>query len=154
MQRRIIPDVIDGQQSLCLLPPNATAYAAALLMRERRVGAVMVTVDGPLLGIVTERDLVYRLQAAGLSAQQTSLREIMTPAPETLAPDDLASVALEKMRLGHYRHLPIVDAGRIVGMVSIRDLYECTRQTLELELKSAESLIYGDQYGMASPAPN
>lgn len=154
MQRVIIPDVIDGQQSLCLLPPEATARAAALLMRERRVGAVMVAVEGRLVGIVTERDLVYRLLADGRPAEQISLHQIMTPDPQTLAPDDPATDALEKMRLGHYRHLPVVDGDRILGMVSIRDLYECTRQMLERDLKSAETLIYGDQYGIAAPSPN
>jgi CBS domain-containing protein len=150
MQRRIIPGVIDGEQALCCLPPTATAHEAALMMRERRVGAVMVVVQGRLLGIVTERDLVFRLLADGRDPRVTALAEIMTRDPETLRPDDSALDALDKMRTGRYRHLPVVDGGEIAGMVSIRDLYEAVRRSLEEELQSAESLIYGEQYGLAA----
>jgi CBS domain-containing protein len=151
MKRRIIPGVIDGEQALCCLPPGASARDAATLLRERRIAAVMVVEKGRLLGIVTERDLVFRLLAEGRDPASTTLAAIMTPEPETLSPDDSALEALEKMRAGRYRHLPVVDAGGTIrGMVSIRDLYEAVRLTLEEELHSAESLIYGEQYGIAS----
>lgn len=150
MRRQIIPGVIDGKQALCCLPPEAMAHEAALMMLERRVGAVMVVEGGSLKGIVTERDMVFRLLAKELDARATSLAEIMTPDPETLASGDNALVALDKMRVGWYRHLPVVDGGAIAGMVSIRDLYEAVRAMLEEELRSAESLIYGEQYGAAA----
>jgi len=54
------------------------------------------------------------------------------------------------MRAGHYRHLPVVSDGEIAGIVSIRDLYESVRRSLEEVLRSAESLIYGEQYGLAT----
>ena len=82
------------------------------MMLERRVGAVMVVEEGRLKGIVTERDLVFRLLAQERDARSTSLAEIMTADPETYS-DDSALVALEKMRVGRYRHLPVVDAGAI-----------------------------------------
>ena len=150
MKRQIIPGVIDGQQALCCLPPTATAHEAALMMRERRVGAVMVIVKGRLEGIVTERDLVFRLLAEGSDAQQTSLADIMTERPQTLTPQDSAIDALNMMRKGHYRHLPVMDGGEVCGMVSIRDLYEAVRQALEEELHGAEQLIYGEQYGVTT----
>ena len=150
MNRKIIPGVIDGEQPLCCLPRTATADEAARLMRERRVGAVMIVERGRLEGIVTERDLVFRLLAEKLDGHSTPLAEIMTRDPETLHPDDSALAALDKMRAGHYRHLPVVEDGEIAGIVSIRDLYETVRRSLEEELHSAESLIYGEQYGLAS----
>jgi CBS domain-containing protein len=150
MQRTIIPDVIDGQQALCCLAPTATALEAALMMREHHVGAVMIVDRGRLLGIVTERDLVYRLLANGGDAVSTRLAEIMTREPETLSPDDTAIVALEKMRAGRYRHLPVLRDDTVCGMVSIRDLYEAVRRGLEEELHNAESLIYGETYGLAT----
>lgn len=150
MNRKIIPGVIDGEQPLCCLPPTVTADQAARLMRERRVGAIMVVEQGRLTGIVTERDLVFRLLAEQLDGRTTLLAQIMTHDPETLRPDDSALAALDKMRAGHYRHLPVVEDGEIAGMVSIRDLYETVRRSLEEELHSAESLIYGEQYGLAS----
>jgi CBS domain-containing protein len=150
MKRKIIPGVIDGEQALCCLAPDATAFEAATLMRERRVGAVMVVEGGRLKGIVTERDLVFRLLADGRDPRSTKLAEIMTADPETLTPHEVALAALDKMRVGRYRHLPVVDGDQIAGMVSIRDLYEVVRLSLEEDLHSAETLIYGEQYGTAA----
>jgi CBS domain-containing protein len=149
-QMRIIPDVIDGQQALSCLSRDATACDAARVMRERRIGAVMVVEHGRLLGIVTERDMVTRLIAEGRSPKETPLGEIMTPDPETLRPDESALDALNKMQAGRYRHLPVVDDEGICGMVSIRDLFEAVRRALEDELHSAETLIYGETYGVAT----
>jgi len=150
MQRRIIPGVIDGQQALCCLPPSASAREAALMMRERRVGAVMIVDHGRLLGIATERDLVFRLLALDRDPAATTLAEIMTERPETLSPDDSAISALEKMRTGRYRHLPVLRGEEVCGMVSIRDLHEAVRQGLEEDLHNAETLIFGEQYGLAA----
>ena len=63
MEQTIIPGVIDGEQVLCCLPGTATAEEAARLMRERQIGAIMIVSEGRLEGIVTERDLVFRLLA-------------------------------------------------------------------------------------------
>ena len=149
-QMRIVPDVIDGQQALSCLARDATACDAARVMRERRIGAVMVVEHGQLLGIVTERDMVTRLIAEGRSPKETPLGEIMTPDPETLRPDESALDALNKMQAGRYRHLPVLDDEGICGMVSIRDLFEAVRRALEDELHSAETLIYGETYGVAT----
>lgn len=151
MQRKIVPGVIDGQQTLCCLPPDASAQEAAAMMRERGVGAVLVVEQGKLKGIVTERDLVFRLIAEQQDPRATPLARIMTASPETLSPDDSALAALDKMRGGRYRHLPVVDGERICGIVSIRDLYEAVRRTLQEELRSAETLIYGEGYGAVAP---
>ena len=150
MQRRIIPGVIDGSQALCCLPSTATAREAASLMAERHVGAVMIVMHGRLEGIVTERDLVTRLLAGGGDPDTTTLAMIMTPDPHTMSPDDLAVDALDKMRKGHFRHLPVLRGGEVCGMVSIRDLYEAIRASLEEDLHGAETLIFGDQYGTAT----
>lgn len=150
MQRQIIPGVIDGQQVLCALPGDATAQAAAELMAERRVGAVLVVEDGRLLGIITERDVVFRVIAKSRAADATPLSEVMTPHPETLSPQDTAMAALEKMQAGRYRHLPVLRDEEVCGMVSIRDIYEAVRSNLQEELRGAEALIYGDQYGASS----
>lgn len=150
MQRRIIPGVIDGQQALCTLPPRASALEAAELMEERGIGAVLVVDHGVLQGIVTERDIVYRLVAKNGVAESTDLGSIMTSEPETLTPEDTALAAFEKMRAGRYRHLPVLRGEELCGMVSIRDLYEALRQSLQEDLDSAESLIYGEQYGASA----
>ena len=147
MKRQIIPGVIDGQQALCCLAPDATVKEAADLMAERRIGAILV-MEGPrLAGILTERDLVFRVLAKGANPESTKVSAVMTADPIVTGPSDGALQALETMSKGHFRHLPVLDGNDVLGIVSIRDLYEAIRGHLEEELRGAESLIYGDQYG-------
>ena len=88
-------------------------------MRERRVGAVLVTEgDRHLVGIFTGRDAVHRVLAEGKSPARTKLAEVMTPDPNTMPPGKMAIEALRLMEGGRYRHLPIVDDGKVVGIVS------------------------------------
>jgi CBS domain-containing protein len=88
-------------------------------MRERRIGAVLVTEgDRRLLGIFTGRDAVHRVLAEGKSSARTKLAEVMTRDPSTMPPGKTAIEALRLMEDGRYRHVPIVDDGKVVGIVS------------------------------------
>ena len=88
-------------------------------MRDRRVGAVLVTKkDCRLLGIFTGRDAVGRVLAEGKSASRTKLFEVMTCDPTTISPGKTAIEALRLMEDGRYRHVPIVEDGKVVGIVS------------------------------------
>jgi CBS domain-containing protein len=120
MERRIVPDVI-GQQQLVVLPSSATVREAAICMSERQVGAVLVTRDGALEGIFTERDLLQRVVAPGRDPNGTRLVEVMTKNPDTIEADGYAIEALSRMSERGYRHLPVLDQGRLVGIVSRRD---------------------------------
>jgi CBS domain-containing protein len=120
MERRIVPDVI-GQQQLVMLPSSATVREAAICMSERQVGAVLVTRDGALEGIFTERDLLQRVVAPGRDPNGTRLVEVMTKNPDTIEADGYAIEALSRMSERGYRHLPVLDQGRLVGIVSRRD---------------------------------
>jgi CBS domain-containing protein len=120
MERRIVPDVI-GQQQLVMLPSSATVREAAICMSDRQVGAVLVTRDGALEGIFTERDLLHRVVAPGRDPNGTRLIEVMTKNPDTIEADDYAIEALSRMSERGYRHLPVLDQGRLVGIVSRRD---------------------------------
>ena len=104
------------------LGPENSVEDAWHLMREHRVGCVLVVDDGALVGILTERDLLMRVDAPG-SARP--IREVMTPDPETLSPDDPIVYALNKMSVGGFRHVPLVDAaGHPVGVVSVKDVVD------------------------------
>jgi CBS domain-containing protein len=120
MERRIVPDVI-GKQQLVMLPSSATVREAAICMSERQVGAVLVTRDGALEGIFTERDLLHRVVAPGRDPNGTRLVEVMTKDPDTIEAGDHAIEALSRMSERGYRHLPVLDQGRPVGIVSRRD---------------------------------
>lgn len=146
MTRRIVPDVINNQTLTCV-DPTDTARNAAKLMRERKVAAVLVMEAERLIGIITERDMTSRVVAAGLNPETATCAEIMTANPDTLSPDDTAAEALGMMRERNYRHLPVVKAERVVGMVSVRDLYAVYKSELEEDLKDRNAFIYGESYG-------
>lgn len=122
MSLRIIPDVVHNQTIHSLRDSN-TAQEAAREMIDNDVSAVVVTDEnGKLVGIVTERDMTRRVVAELRDAKTVTLKEIMTTDPETLAPDDLAHEALSRMLQRGFRHLPVVEDGHAVGMVSMRNL--------------------------------
>lgn len=144
MPHAIISDVIKGQD-VVFLSPGASAREAADRMAAKDTAAVVVLDGKRLLGIVTERDLTRRVLAAGKDAQATPLEAIMTRDPDTLSPTDSALDALELMRARRYRHVPVVDAGKVVGMVSIRDLYDAVKARLEADVLDTAAFSFGDE---------
>ena len=120
MQRKIIPDVISDQE-IVSLPATASVREAARLMERRNVGSVLIMTGDGLEGIFTERDMVCRVVAQGLDPDETLLSQVMTKEPDTIAPGLTAIESLRMMQFGGYRHLPVIDGGRVVGVVSRRD---------------------------------
>jgi len=115
---RKMSDIVKNQVPVTL-PPDATVRDACQRMRDRRVGAVLVTeADQRLLGIFTGRDAVHRVLAEGMSAARTKLAAVMTRDPDTMPPGKSAIEALRLMEYGRYRHVPIVNDGKVVGSVS------------------------------------
>ena len=115
---RKMADIVRNQDPVTL-PPSATVREACQSMRDRRVGAVLVTEgDRCLVGIFTGRDAVHSVLAEGKSAARTTLAEVMTSDPDTMPPGKMAIEALRLMEDDRYRHLPIVDDGKVVGIVS------------------------------------
>jgi CBS domain-containing protein len=101
------------------LRPDATVQEACRRMRDHRVGAVLVTAeDHRLVGIFTGRDAIHRVLAEGKNAARTVLSMVMTRNPTTIPTGKTAIEALRLMEDGPYRHLPIVDDGKVVGIVS------------------------------------
>ena len=132
MLRKIIPNVIHDQK-VVRLAEEATAREAARLMRERNVGAVMIVDEDALKGILTVNDMTYRVVAEGLDPDKTVLRDIMTPDPDWVSSDTAAIEALRLMQDGGYRHLPVVDKGTVVGVVSRRDFHGVEKARLDDE---------------------
>ena len=100
--------------------PETLVSKAAKLMASKNVGAVMVVEGGRLVGILTERDVVFRVVARGLDAHKTAISEVMTPSPHTVHPDALFGYALLVMHDNGFRHLPVVENDKPVGIVSAR----------------------------------
>lgn len=101
-------------------PPETLVSKAAKLMADKNAGAVMVVEDERLVGIFTERDIVFRVVAQGLDARTTRLADVMTPAPDTVDPDKPFGYALLIMHERGFRHLPVIRDSKLVGIVSSR----------------------------------
>ena len=121
MSQRPIRTLIAGR-TILTAAPDTTVAEAANLMRKKSVGAVMVVAeDGRLAGIFTERDALFRVIAESRDPHTTRLATVMTRDPRTIAPDRPFAHALLMMYDGGFRHVPIVEHGRPIGMVSARD---------------------------------
>jgi CBS domain-containing protein len=103
-------------------------------MKSQGKGALLVLEEGHLVGIVTERDIVFRVVAAGRDPKDTRLGAVMTPQPQTIHPDKPFVHALRMMHEGGFRHLPVVENGRPLGIVSARDALDDDFYELRAEL--------------------
>jgi CBS domain-containing protein len=136
MTNRKLAFIVKDQDPFTL-PSDESVQHACRRMCERRVGAVLVTDDkGHLVGIFTGRDAVRTL-GHGKNLAGTRLAAVMTPNPDTIAPDRTAIDALRAMSDGGYRHLPIVANGRILGIVSRGDF-----KGLELDRLEGETHLW------------
>lgn len=120
MAERTIRTIIEGQELLTAAASMPVSIAAQHMQR-RRVGAVLVVDGERLVGIFTERDALFRVVAACIDPAKTPIGAVMTAAPRSLHPDRPFVDALRLMHEGHFRHVPIVEDGKPVGMVSARD---------------------------------
>ena len=137
MTIRHMSEIVRNQKPVTL-PPSATVKHGCECMRDRRVGAILVT-NGQrrLVGIFTGRDAVCRVLAEGKDPTKTTLAEVMTPNPDTMPPGKTAVEALQLMRDAGYRHLPVLENGKVVGIASRGDF-----RGLELDRLDEETGIW------------
>ena len=128
------------QKKFLTAPPETTVSNAARLMAERNVGAVLVVAEEHLLGIFTERDAVFRVIAKGRDASTTQLNEVMTVEPKTLEPGKTYGHALLIMQENGFRHVPVVENGRPVGIISSRNAMDPDLEEYVFEARRREHL--------------
>lgn len=109
------------RKKILMAPPETTVSKAAKLMAGKNVGAVMVVENERLVGIFTERDAVFRVMARGRDAQTTRLADVMTTPPLTVDPDKSFGHALLMMHENGFRHVPVIENGKPIGIVSARN---------------------------------
>ena len=103
--------------------PHRTLAEAIRTLSEKRIGAVVVMgADGALVGILSERDIIRRCIAQGADPATTLVADAMTPSPETVAATDGVADAFARMTDGRFRHLPVMEGGRCIGLLSVRDV--------------------------------
>src|SRR5689334_23665313 len=117
---RPVRSIIENQAPITATA-DMTVTAASRLMKAKRIGAILVVKSGRLAGIFTERDALFRVIAEGRDPANTHLQDVMTANPRTITPDRPFGHALHMMHEGGFRHVPVVDGGAPLGVVSARD---------------------------------
>ena len=123
--------------------PDAPVIDAIRLMAEKRIGALLVMDGQRLSGVVSERDYARKIVLQGRSSANTPVREIMTGEVVTVGPDDTADRCMQLVTDRRIRHLPVVQGGEVIGVVSIGDLVKAVIEDQQLELDQLQRYIAG-----------
>lgn len=120
-----VADLLEERKSepVRWIEPLASVYDALKMMNEQNVGALLVQIDDYLVGIISERDYVRKVILNTHAAENTKVSEIMTREVVTVTSEDTVVHCIALMKKHHVRHLPVVEAGKAIGMVSLRDLF-------------------------------
>jgi len=125
------------------ISPEATVFDAIQLMADKNIGALPVVSNGKLAGIFTERDYTRKIALAGKTSKQTFVKEIVSSNVVTVAPDESVEECMRLMTEHRIRHLPVVQSGEIVGIISIGDLVNWIISAQDAAIAQMESYISG-----------
>ena len=117
--------------------PQASVYDAIALMAEKGVGALVVLQEGKLVGILSERDYARKVMLKGKASRETPVEEIMSSPVITVTPTDTVDECMRVVTVNKIRHLPVLDSGKLVGVVSIGDL---VREIVQLQAETINQL--------------
>jgi CBS domain-containing protein len=127
------------------VPPELPISGVIALLAEKRIGAVLVVGNqNELLGILSERDVVRSLASNAIATLNLTASQLMTANPTTATPATTVAQAMEIMTEGHFRHLPIVEAGRLIGLVSIGDVVKARIDQTVHEVESLRTYVGGN----------
>lgn len=124
--------------------PTTTVFDALALMAEHDIGAVLVMENDQLRGIFTERDYARKLVLKGIASRTAPVSDMMTGNVQTVAPSDQLGSIMSTMTKKRFRHLPVVDEGRVVGMITIGDVVKVIMEHQEATIQQLSSYIAGD----------
>ena len=132
----IVKSIIDNKgHTVVTLEPSASLDAAAKVLAERRIGAVVVLgADARLVGILSERDIVRAIAERGTGAMQEQVAQVMTRKVATCTLEETLHSIMERMTAGKFRHLPVIEQGKLVGIISIGDVVK--HRIVEMEQES------------------
>lgn len=125
------------------ISPEAPVLDAVRMMAEREVGALLVMQGEQLAGIISERDYARKVILKGRSSSETRVSEVMTRELHTVAPDRTVHGCMKLMTDQRIRHLPVLDGGKVVGMLSIGDLVKAVIEDQQAEIAQLQAYIAG-----------
>ncbi len=133
----------DKPAEVFAVPPEAPVIEAVRLMADRSIGAVLVMQGDALAGILSERDYARKIVLQGRSSADTPVRAIMTAEVVVVDPEADVAACMQLMTVRRFRHLPVLEHGRVVGVISIGDLVKAVIADQQQELRHLHSYIGG-----------
>jgi len=141
--RQVLRSKVNGYWGI---GPKATAYDALELMASKNIGALLVIDDGKLVGVFSERDYARKVILMGKSSKTTMVEDLMSAPPIFVNPDLTLRDCMVLMTENHVRHLPVMEQGRVMGMVTIGDLVKTIISEQEKAIEQLEGYISGSDY--------
>ncbi|MCP4201312.1 MAG: CBS domain-containing protein [bacterium] len=131
----------DKGSDIWSIGPEATVFEALELLAEKKIGAVVVVEEGRLIGILSERDYARKVVLLGRGSRKTPVREIMSPDPCCVRPDQTIDDAMALMTAKRIRHLPVVEGAELLGIVTIGDVVKAKIADQEFVIQQLENYI-------------
>jgi CBS domain-containing protein len=131
------------------ISPHATAFEALQLMAEKDIGALPVIENGQLVGVFSERDYARKVILKGKSSKETAVGELMTKPVFYITPDKTIEDCMALMTAIRGRHLPVIENGRVVGVVSIGDVVNAVITEQKVAIRDLQNYITGQDYATA-----
>jgi CBS domain-containing protein len=125
--------------------PDTSVFDALKVMAEKNIGALLVVEGGQLAGIFSERDYARKVILKGKSSKEMSVREVMTDKVDCVHPSETVRGCMALMTEKHHRHLPVLEEGKVVGMISIGDVVKAIISDQEFTIGQLENYITGSR---------
>jgi len=132
-------------QTVYTITPTASVFDAVKLMAEKSIGALVVMAEEQVVGIITERDYARKIILMARSSKDTPVRDIMTSAVMYVRPDQASEECMVLMTENRLRHLPVMEGGKLIGLVSIGDLVKDIISEQKFMIQQLEHYITGER---------
>ncbi len=137
-------DVLDTKDNnIWSISPRETAFKAIEMMADKNIGALLVIDEGELVGVFSERDYARKVILKGKSSKEVKVEELMTSPVLSIHPEKSIEECMALMTTSHHRHLPVVEAGKLIGLVSIGDVVNALITTQRIEIQDLKNYITG-----------
>lgn len=139
---KTVKQIFENKETVVYSTNSSRSVLDALqIMMEKNISALLIIENDQLLGIFTERDYARKIILKGKSSKETLIKDVMTVSPYTITPDEKIANCMELMTNNHFRHLPVIENGKVLGMVSIGDLVKFIIEDQKQTIRQLENYI-------------